>query len=440
MLARAFRPAALAALLVFPGPLSASAAEAPLPRSADGISPCVVAVLAYDGDGRLLTMGSGLFVTPDGDVVTSYRLYRGSAAVEIVTPRREIFRVTGVRARDPENDLVRLSIDPEGRDVPCSIPVTSKPEIGERVVILGSPSIQERTLAEGTVAAVQEVPLLGRVVRLSVALPPGFLGGPVVNGDGEVIGIAVSRSLKKRRFTYAVPADVFERLGPSAAGGAEGELKPWREKYVEGVRHLWDGRFERALSLFEESVRLNPGASEAHFLLGYSFQSLGRFYDAVGSYRLAARLDPENSEAQYLLGLAYAQLHCYQDAAESLEKVVLLNPGDFRAHYKLGYAYSRLGWKDEATETFKRAIVARCAMTAGDDASCSEHALLGLDEIVSAFRQHNWSEARSADVHYQRGLTYAVMARMDLALREHRALKGIDAAKAVKLLDAIEAE
>ena len=70
-------------------------------------------------------------------------------------------------------------------------------------------------------------------------------------------------------------------------------------------------------------------------------------------------------------------------------------------------------------------------MVSPDDLSCSENALLGLSEILDAFRQHNWSEAQAADVHYQRGLTYAVMARMDLALKEHRALKELNRTQAV---------
>jgi hypothetical protein len=409
-------------------------------EATEEVKPCVVAVLTYDADGRLRSSGSGLFITKDGEVITSYRLFRGSSSAEVVTTDREILRVTGLVAEDPEHDLVRLSTDPEGREVPCSSPVTSRPKIGEGVVILGSPSLHERAVVEGRVSAVQEVPLLGRIVRLSATLPPGFLGGPVVNGSGEVIGIAVSRGLKKRRFTYAVPADMISRLQPAAPGSWAGELSPSRERYVEGARHLWDGRFERALGLFEESVRLDPAGSDAHFLLGYCYQNLGRFYDAIGAYRQAARLNPGNSEAQYLLGVAYSKLLCFQDAADSFEKVLQRDPEDFRAHYKLGYAYSRLGWQDEATVAFKRAIAARCTMVSPDDLSCSENALLGLDEIVDAFRQHNWSEAQAADVHYQRGLTYAVMARMDLALKEHRALKDLDRTQAARLLRLIRTE
>jgi tetratricopeptide (TPR) repeat protein len=261
-----------------------------------------------------------------------------------------------------------------------------------------------------------------------------------VNAGGEVIGIAVSRGLKKRRFTYAVPADMISRLQPAAPGSWAGELSPSRERYVEGARHLWDGRFERALGLFEESVRLDPAGSEAHFLLGYCYQNLGRFYDAIGAYRQAARLNPGNSEAQYLLGIAYSKLLCFQDAAESFEKVLLQDPEDFRAHYKLGYAYSRLGWQEEATVAFKRAITARCTMVSPDDLACSENALLGLSEILDAFRQYNWSEAQAANVHYQRGLTYAVMARMDLALKEHRALKELNRTQAARLLQLINPE
>lgn len=417
---------------LFPAPSSGTP-----PTGAESAAPCVVAVLTYDESGRVLARGSGFFVTPTGDVITSRHFFQGAARAEVITSGKETLAVAAVVGDDPERGLLRLSTESGKQNLPCRSPVTTMAEVGERVVVLGSPSAQRFATAEGTVSAVRDLPLLGRVIRIAAPVTSGFIGGPVVNGRGEVIGVTASGSRGKERAVYAVPAEWISRLDEGGPTSRLSVLSPARESYVKGIKHLWEGDHEMALSSLERSVELDPRHGDAHFLLGYSYSSAGRFYDAIGSYRQALRLDPENSEARYLLGLAYSMLHCYQDAAESFEKVISLNPDDFRAYYKLGYAYSRLGWQEEAKDTFKRAIAYRCRNVLSGEAACSDNALLDLTEVIDAFRQHNWSEASGSDVHYQRGLTYIVMAQMDLALREYQTLRKLDESRAARLFQII---
>jgi len=196
-------------------------------------------------------------------------------------------------------------------------------------------------------------------------------------------------------------------------------------------------RYDRALPHLEAAADSDPRNAERLFLLGYCYSSLSRFHDAIAAYRQALRLAPGSKDTLYFLGLAYSKILCYQDAAETFEEVVALDPDDFRAFYKLGYAYSRLDWQDEARETFKRAIVHRCATVSPGDPTCSDNVLLGLNDVIDAFRQSNWSEAQAADVHYQRGLIYITMARTDLALKEFRTLRKLDEVKASRLYDVI---
>ncbi len=419
----------------------AQAASSPSPDGPIDISqesaPCVVAVLTYDVQGRILSEGSGFFITPGGDVITSYRLFKTAASAEVVTPAGEVFPVTAVSAESPENDLIRLSVGTGERSMPCGRPAAAAPEPGEEVFVLGSPAIRQPSTIRSRVSGLRQIPFLGDIVKLTGPIPAGFLGGPVINKRGEVIGVTIIRETMRQRSAYAVPWASIHELAPKGPGAWTSPLSPGRRSFVKGVRNLWLGRYDRALPHLEAAVDSDPQNADRNFLLGYCYSSLSRFHDAVAAYRQALRFSPGSKDALYFLGLAYSKILCFQDAAEAFEEVVMLDPDDFRAFYKLGYAYSRLNWQEEARETFKRAIVQRCVIVSPDDPACSDNALLGLNDIIDAFRQSNWSEAQAADVHYQRGLIYITMARTDLALKELRTLRTLDVVKAGRLHDVI---
>ena len=94
-------------------------------------------------------------------------------------------------ARDPDVDLALLSIEATGL-TPLK-PVSGSPRVGEMVFAFGHPWGQRNTVTRGIVSALtsaqnrrgDQLP----IVRSDVPLAPGNSGGPLVNANGEVIGI-----------------------------------------------------------------------------------------------------------------------------------------------------------------------------------------------------------------------------------------------------------
>jgi serine protease Do len=94
-------------------------------------------------------------------------------------------------ARDPDVDLALLSIDATGL-APLK-PASGSPRVGEMVFAFGHPWGQRNTVTRGIVSALtlaqnrrgDKLP----IVRSDVPLAPGNSGGPLVNANGEIIGI-----------------------------------------------------------------------------------------------------------------------------------------------------------------------------------------------------------------------------------------------------------
>ena len=93
-------------------------------------------------------------------------------------------------AEDREGDIIRVSVDiPLNVVHPLSVSA-SVPEVGERVVVIGSPLGLERTVSDGIVSAIREIPAFGKIIQTTASLSSGSSGSPVVNMKGEVIGVA----------------------------------------------------------------------------------------------------------------------------------------------------------------------------------------------------------------------------------------------------------
>jgi serine protease Do len=182
------------------------------------VSPSVVQILAtgygpVEGSpgntnlvlGRQQSIGSGVIIDPDGYIVTNAHVVRGAHRVEVkipaaVTDESADPSVIGVRSRtveariigsDPEIDLALLKIETKGLP---ALPLGdyNKLRQGEVVFAFGSPEGLQDSVSMGVVSAASrqldaDSPLV--FIQTDAPINPGSSGGPLVNVDGELVGI-----------------------------------------------------------------------------------------------------------------------------------------------------------------------------------------------------------------------------------------------------------
>jgi S1-C subfamily serine protease len=230
-------------------------AEENLPALIKRVEPSIVVVITHNHQGKILGQGTGFFVNREGDVITNRHVLEGASTVEIKTNGGEIYKVKRILADDKEGDLIRLEIDLQGdttRPMPMS---ASSPEVGERIFVIGTPLGLEKTVSDGIVSAVREIPEFGKIIQLTAPISPGSSGSPVVNMKGEVVGVATFFVIAGQNLNFAVPV---ERIRGMISDGAKtiaewGDRKKEEERseaseiYLLGLRHLWIEDYERAL-------------------------------------------------------------------------------------------------------------------------------------------------------------------------------------------------
>ncbi|HJP84593.1 MAG TPA: tetratricopeptide repeat protein [Gemmatimonadaceae bacterium] len=148
-----------------------------------------------------------------------------------------------------------------------------------------------------------------------------------------------------------------------------------------GIAEKTAGRLERAHSLFQRAIDLDPDSSVLHFLLAETLYNRGLHEEALRSVKRSIETNPDNPDALYLIGFILGDLGRAEEAADANRRAVQLNPTLVRAqanlslemyrheatpsqahktsagaHITLGRALRQKGYFQEALKEYERAI------------------------------------------------------------------------------------
>jgi S1-C subfamily serine protease len=162
-------------------------------------NPGVVAiqVLTETGDG----LGSGFVIDKDGHIITNFHVIDGVSDLEVDFPSG--FKVRGeVIGTDKDSDLAVIKVDAPAEELhPLPLGDSSEIKVGQPVVAIGSPFRFNGTMTTGiisslgrTLTSLNEAPggsffTAGDIIQTDAAINPGNSGGPLLNLEGEVVGV-----------------------------------------------------------------------------------------------------------------------------------------------------------------------------------------------------------------------------------------------------------
>jgi serine protease Do len=165
---------------------------------------------------RQQSLGSGVLVDPNGIIITNDHVIRGASAIHVVlADGREL--EADVIGSDANNDLAVLKVSSKQALPAAKLGTSSDLMIGETVVAIGSPFGLSKTVTSGVVSATgRTFKADGRTyndfIQTDAAINPGNSGGPLLNVDGDVIGINTAIFASAQGIGFAIPADKVRRI------------------------------------------------------------------------------------------------------------------------------------------------------------------------------------------------------------------------------------
>ena len=148
--------------------------------------------------------GSGFIWDTEGNIVTNYHVVASASIVDVEFADGSQYSAS-VIGLDPNSDLAIIKVNPKGKILtPLNLGDSTNVKVGNHTIVIGSPFGQEFSMSSGIVSAIKRtVPSqnarfsIPNVIQTDAAINPGNSGGPLLDIEGNVIGInsqIISRS------------------------------------------------------------------------------------------------------------------------------------------------------------------------------------------------------------------------------------------------------
>ncbi len=419
----------IVAVLLFILSVSPVSGQENLPVLIKKAESSIVVIVTYGKEGNMLGQGTGFFINPEGDVVTNSHVLEGASRAVVQTTDGKEHALQRVLAEDKEGDLVRVSVEiPKEAVRPLHVR-EDLPEVGERIIIIGTPLGLDKTVSDGIVSAVRDVPAFGKIIQVTAPISPGSSGSPVINMQGEVIGVATFFVVAGQNLNFAIPGERIAKLArgqeETLSDRDERRIRGWLASaeglYATGLHLLWAEEYAKALPYFAETVKRNPGHGAGYFQIGYCLSKLGQYKEAIESYKQALRITPKEAGVHSNLCAAYGKTGRYDEAIESCKAAIQLKPDFAEAYSNLGWSYQRVGRHEEAIQACKQAIRLKPDFSSAHyNLGNSYSALKKYEEAIDSYKEAIRIQFDYAEGHSDLGAAYFHTGRIEEAIVSYK--------------------
>ena len=226
---------AIAAAIIDHGATTASAST-PVPTtltSAGSASTTAAAVYALDAPGVVTitvnlgngqAIGSGIVLDSKGDILTNAHVIAAGGTTQVAFSDGTTARATLVGSNSTADLAVLRVSAPASTLHPLALGSSASVKVGDSVYAIGSPFGLSGSLTEGIVSNLNQSGAAGSgLIQTDAAINPGNSGGPLVNAQGQVIGI--NNSIESPvdgnvGIGFAIPIDQVKALLPALEGGS----------------------------------------------------------------------------------------------------------------------------------------------------------------------------------------------------------------------------
>lgn len=193
------------------------------------------------------SLGTGVLIDPEGHVLTNDHVLAGATGIQVTLADGREFEAELIGA-DPETDLAVIQLRADGRLPVAKLGRSDDLMIGETVIAIGNPFGLHHTVTTGVLSAVNrtvrsEDREYHGFLQTDASINPGNSGGPLLNIEGDVIGVNTAIFREAQGIGFAIPIDRARKIAAELI--EHGEVSPvWLglqiQRLTPGLRSALD--------------------------------------------------------------------------------------------------------------------------------------------------------------------------------------------------------
>ena len=163
------------------------------------------------------SLGSGVIIDGEkGYIVTNHHVVARATEIKVITSNQKEYKGRSLGS-DPRSDLAVIKIDAKEKLPEAKLGNSEDLMIGETVIAIGNPFGLTHTVTTGVVSAIDrsvraEDRIYRHFIQTDASINPGNSGGPLLNIDGDVIGINTAIYQKAQGIGFAIPVNKAKRI------------------------------------------------------------------------------------------------------------------------------------------------------------------------------------------------------------------------------------
>ncbi|MCU0597536.1 MAG: trypsin-like peptidase domain-containing protein, partial [Desulfobacterota bacterium] len=333
-----------------------------------------------------------------GYVVTNHHVVARATEIKVITSNQKEYKGRSMGS-DPRSDLAVIKIDTKERLPEAKLGDSEDLMIGESVIAIGNPFGLTHTVTTGVVSALDrsvraEDRVYRHFIQTDASINPGNSGGPLLNIDGDVIGINTAIYQKAQGIGFAIPINKTKRIVKELLRAGEVQ-PPWlgldlQELTPDLKRHfaLSDGSGVLVSDVFEGGPADRAGVKRGDIVLAMgksAVATLSDYQDALAEYTTGDRLTLKIFRRGKEVSIALQPASFPPELAlETVYRRLGINVGEARK----GNAQQRSGVSVE--EVKKDSEAARIGLKPGDlIAQVNDLAIASLEDFKKAISQYH---------------------------------------------------
>ncbi len=221
------------------------------------------------------SQGSGFFFNDSGSILTNAHVVAGAKSIEVILKdQKEPLNATLVGI-DTDLDVAVLKVNSQNQTPYLNLGDSDKSRIGDWVIAIGNPFGLDHTVTVGIISAKGRPLTAGEgandsqsyqnMIQTDAAINPGNSGGPLLDLQGEIIGINTAVSANGQGLGFAIPINSVKSILQELVSTGK-VSRPWLGAYFIDLK-MFNAKFKSKLRLSEYSdgvligpVRNSPAA------------------------------------------------------------------------------------------------------------------------------------------------------------------------------------